>query len=129
MLISHDRTFLDNVMRRTIEISLGKIYDYNAPYTKYLELRKERRQQQIAAYENQQKIIKDTEDFIEKFRYKPTKSNQVQSRIKMLDKMERLSVDLEDNSSIHFKFPPAPRIEFIPRQHKLIVVHPAYVRF
>ena len=109
VLISHDRTFLDNVTRRTIEISLGKIYDYNAPYTKYLELRKERRQQQIAAYENQQKIIKDTEDFIEKFRYKPTKSNQVQSRIKMLDKMERLSVDLEDNSSIHFKFPPAPR--------------------
>ena len=96
VLISHDRTFLDNVTRRTIEISLGKIYDYNAPYTKYLELRKERRQQQIAAYENQQKIIKDTEDFIEKFRYKPTKSNQVQSRIKMLDKMERLSVDLED---------------------------------
>ena len=109
VLISHDRTFLDNVTRRTIEISLGKIYDYNAPYTRYLELRKERRQQQIAAYENQQKIIKDTEDFIEKFRYKPTKSNQVQSRIKMLDKMERLSVDLEDNSSIHFKFPPAPR--------------------
>lgn len=109
VLISHDRTFLDNVTKRTIEISLGKIYDYNAPYTRYLELRKERRQQQIAAYENQQKIIKDTEDFIEKFRYKPTKSNQVQSRIKMLDKLERLSVDLEDNSSIHFKFPPAPR--------------------
>lgn len=109
VLISHDRTFLDNVTKRTIEITLGKIYDYNAPYTRYLELRKERRQQQIAAYENQQKIIKDTEDFIEKFRYKPTKSNQVQSRIKMLDKMERLSVDMEDNSSIHFKFPPAPR--------------------
>ena len=109
VLISHDRTFLDNVTKRTIEISLGKIYDYNASYTKYLELRKERRQQQIAAYENQQKIIQDTEDFIERFRYKPTKSNQVQSRIKMLDKMERLEVDLEDNSSIHFRFPPAPR--------------------
>lgn len=109
VMISHDRTFLDNVTKRTIEISLGKIYDYNAPYTRYLELRKERRQQQISAYENQQKIIKDTEDFIERFRYKPTKSNQVQSRIKMLDKLERLEVDLEDNSSIHFKFPPAPR--------------------
>ncbi len=109
VLISHDRTFLDNVTKRTIEISLGKIYDYNAPYTKYLELRKERRQQQISAYENQQKMIKETEDFIERFRYKPTKSNQVQSRIKMLDKIERLEVDLEDNSSIHFKFPPAPR--------------------
>ncbi|MCQ2249907.1 MAG: ATP-binding cassette domain-containing protein [Bacteroidales bacterium] len=109
VLISHDRTFLDNVTKRTIEISLGKIYDYNAPYTKYLELRKERRQQQISAYENQQKMIKETEDFIERFRYKPTKSNQVQSRIKMLDKIERLEVDLEDNSTIHFKFPPAPR--------------------
>lgn len=109
VLISHDRSFLDNVTKRTVEISLGKIYDYNAPYTKYLELRQERRRQQIAAYENQQKIIQDTEDFIERFRYKPTKSNQVQSRIKMLEKMERLEVDLEDNSSIHFKFPPAPR--------------------
>ena len=109
VLISHDRSFLDNVTKRTIEISLGKIYDYNAPYTKYLELRKERRQQQISAYENQQKIIQDTEEFIERFRYKPTKSNQVQSRMKMLAKMERLEVDLEDNSSIHFKFPPAPR--------------------
>ncbi|MBR6279046.1 MAG: ABC-F family ATP-binding cassette domain-containing protein [Bacteroidales bacterium] len=109
VLISHDRSFLDNVTKRTVEISLGKIYDYNAPYSKYLELRQERRRQQIAAYENQQKIIQDTEDFIERFRYKPTKSNQVQSRIKMLEKMERLEVDLEDNSSIHFKFPPAPR--------------------
>ena len=109
VLISHDRTFLDNVTKRTIEISLGKIYDYNAPYSQYLELRKERRAQQIAAYENQQKLIKDTEDFIERFRYKPTKSVQVQSRIKMLDKLERIEVDLEDNSSIHFKFPPAPR--------------------
>ena len=109
VLISHDRSFLDNVTKRTVEISLGKIYDYNAPYTKYLELRQERRKQQIAAYENQQKVIKDTKDFIERFRYKPTKSNQVQSRIKMLEKMEKLEVDLEDNSSIHFKFPPAPR--------------------
>ncbi|MCQ2974574.1 MAG: ABC-F family ATP-binding cassette domain-containing protein [Bacteroidales bacterium] len=109
VLISHDRAFLDNVTKRTVEISLGKIYDYNAPYTKYLELRKERRQQQISAYENQQKLIQDTTDFIERFRYKPTKSNQVQSRIKMLDKIERIEVDLEDNSSIHFKFPPAPR--------------------
>lgn len=109
VLISHDRTFLDNVTKRTIEISLGKIYDYNVPYTKYLEQRAERRAQQIAAYENQQKLIKDTEQFIETFRYKPTKSSQVQSRIKMLEKLERLEVDLEDNSTIHFKFPPAPR--------------------
>jgi len=100
---------LDNVTKRTVEISLGKIYDYNAPYTKYLELRQERRRQQIAAYENQQKIIQDTEDLIERFRYKPTKSNQVQSRIKKLEKMERMEFDLEYNTSIHFKFPPAPR--------------------
>ncbi len=109
VLISHDKLFLDNVTKRTIEISLGKIYDYNAPYSRYLELRKERRAQQIAAYDNQQKLIKETEEFIETFRYKPTKSSQVQSRIKMLEKLERLEVDKEDNSTIHFRFPPAPR--------------------
>ncbi len=109
VLISHDRTFLDNVTNRTVEISLGKIYDYKASYSKYVELRKERRDQQMAAYANQQKLIEKTEEFIEKFRYKPTKSNQVQSRVKQLEKLERLEVDEEDNSSMHIKFPPAPR--------------------
>lgn len=109
VLVSHDRAFLDNVTKRTIEISLGKIYDYKAPWSKYLELRKERREQQIAAYRNQQKMIGDTEKFIERFRYKATKAIQVQSKIKQLDKIERLEVDDEDNSSINLRFPPAPR--------------------
>lgn len=109
VLISHDRTFLDNVTNRTVEISLGKIYDYKASYSKYVELRKERREQQMAAYANQQKMIEKTEEFIEKFRYKPTKSNQVQSRIKQLEKIDRIEVDEEDNSAMHIKFPPAPR--------------------
>jgi ATP-binding cassette subfamily F protein 3 len=109
VLVSHDRAFLDNVTLRTVEISLGKIYDYKAPYTQYLELRKEFREQQLAAYRNQQKMIQDTEAFIERFRYKATKAVQVQSRIKQLNKVERIEVDDEDLSAIHVKFPPAPR--------------------
>ena len=109
VLISHDRAFLDNVTTRTIEISLGKIYDYRVPYSKYVELRRERREQQMAAYQNQQKMIEQTEEFIERFRYKPTKSNQVQSRIKHLEKIERIEVDEEDLSRLNIKFPPAPR--------------------
>ncbi len=109
VLISHDRAFLDNVTTRTIEISLGKIYDYRVPYSKYVELRRERRAQQLAAYQNQQKMIEQTEEFIERFRYKPTKSNQVQSRIKQLEKIERIEVDEEDLSQLNIKFPPAPR--------------------
>ena len=109
VLISHDRKFLDNVTNRTIEIMLGKIHDYKVPYSKYLELRKERLAQQRAAYENQQRMIEKTEDFIERFRYKPTKSNQVQSRVKQLEKLERIEVDMEDKSALSVKFPPAPR--------------------
>lgn len=109
ILVSHDRRFLDRVTNRTVELLLGKIHDYKVPYTKYLELRKERMEQQFAAYENQQRMIEKSEEFIERFRYKATKSNQVQSRIKQLDKIERIEVDEEDNSSIMVKFPPAPR--------------------
>jgi ATP-binding cassette subfamily F protein 3 len=109
ILVSHDRAFLDNVTQRTIEISLGKIYDYRVPYSKYVKLREERREQQLRAYENQRKQIDDTEDFIERFRYKASKAVQVQSRIKQLDKLERLAVDEEDRSSLRLKFPPAPR--------------------
>ena len=109
VLISHDRKFLDNITNRTVEIMLGHIHDYKVPYSQYLELRKERIAQQRAAYENQQRMIEKTEDFIERFRYKPTKSNQVQSRIKQLDKLERIDVDIEDNSALSVKFPPAPR--------------------
>lgn len=109
ILVSHDRAFLDNVTNRTIEISLGKIYDYRANYSKYVELRKERREQQLRAYYNQQKEIKDTEDFIERFRYKATKAVQVQSRIKQLAKIERIEVDEEDMSRLNLRFPPAPR--------------------
>jgi len=109
MLVSHDRRFLDNVTNRTVEIMLGKIHDYKVPYSKYLELRQERMAQQTAAYENQQKMIEKTEDFIAKFRYKPTKSNQVQSRIKALEKLERIEVDETDNATLTVKFPPAPR--------------------
>ena len=109
LLISHDRKFLDNVTERTVEIMLGRIHDYRVPYSKYLELRKERLVQQQAAYENQQRMIEKTEEFIERFRYKPTKSNQVQSRVKQLEKLERIEVDLEDKSTLAVKFPPAPR--------------------
>ena len=109
VLISHDRKFLDNVTNRTVEIMVGKIHDYKVPYSKYLELRRERLAQQQAAYENQQRMIEKTEEFIEKFRYKPTKSNQVQSRVKQLEKLERIEVDVEDRSALSVKFPPAPR--------------------
>jgi ATP-binding cassette subfamily F protein 3 len=109
LLVSHDRAFLDNVTNRTIEISLGRIYDYKVSWSKYIELRKERREQQIAAYRNQRKMIDDTEKFIERFRYKATKAVQVQSKIKQLDKVDRLEVDDEDNSSINIRFAPAPR--------------------
>ena len=109
VLISHDRKFLDNVTNRTVEIMVGRIHDYKVPYSKYLELRRERLAQQQAAYENQQRMIEKTEEFIEKFRYKPTKSNQVQSRVKQLEKLERIEVDLEDRSALAVKFPPAPR--------------------
>ena len=109
LLISHDRAFLDNVTTRTVELSLGKITDYKVPYSKYVVLRAERREQQKAAYENQQRMIEKTEEFIEKFRYKPTKSNQVQSRIKQLEKLDRLEIEEEDLSHLNIKFPPAPR--------------------
>lgn len=109
LLISHDRAFLDNVTTRTVELSLGKIYDYKVPYSKYVVLRAERRAQQMAAYENQQRMIEKTEEFIEKFRYKPTKSNQVQSRIKQLEKIDRIEVEEEDSAALNIKFPPAPR--------------------
>ncbi|WP_308501991.1 ribosomal protection-like ABC-F family protein [uncultured Alistipes sp.] len=109
LLISHDRAFLDNVTNRTIELSLGKITDYKVPYSKYVVLRAERRAQQLAAYENQQRMIEKTEEFIEKFRYKPTKSNQVQSRIKQLERLERLEIEDEDLATLNIKFPPAPR--------------------
>ena len=109
VLISHDRAFLDNVTNRTIEISIGKVYDYKAAYTKYMQLRQERREQEIAAFNNQQKQIKDTEDFIDRFRSKATKAVQVQSRIKHLDKIERIEIDVEDTSAMRFHFPPAPR--------------------
>lgn len=109
VLVSHDRAFLDAVTQRTIELSLGRIYDYKVPYSKYVELRKEHREQQMRAFENQQKQIQKTEEFIERFRYKATKSVQVQSRIKQLDKLDRLEVDEEDTAMLSLKFPPAPR--------------------
>lgn len=109
VLVSHDRAFINNVTTRTIEISCGKIYDYRVSYDRFTELRKERREQQLRAYENQQKQIQDTEDFIERFRYKATKAVQVQSRIKQLDKIERLEVDDEDNATLRLKFSPALR--------------------
>lgn len=109
VLISHDRAFLDRVTERTVEINLAHLYDYKVPYSQFLILRGERREQQMAAYQNQQKMITDTERFIERFRYKNTKSVQVQSRIKMLDKLDRIEIDEIDGSSIHIKFPPAPR--------------------
>lgn len=114
VLVSHDRAFIDAVTTRTIEISLGKIYDYNVNYSKYVQLRIERHDQQVRAYENQQKMIQDTEDFIDRFRSKATKAIQVQSRIKQLNKLERLEVDLEDNSRLSLKFPPAVHSGIIP---------------
>jgi ATP-binding cassette subfamily F protein 3 len=107
LLVSHDKAFIDAVTTRTLEISLGKLYDYDVNYSRYIQLRKERHEQQLRAYENQQKLIQDTEDFIERFRYKATKAIQVQSRIKQLEKLQRIEVDLEDNANMHLKFPPA----------------------
>lgn len=104
VLVSHDRAFINNVTNRTIEISCGHIYDYKVPYDEFVVLRKERREQQLRAYENQQKEIKDTEDFIERFRYKATKAVQVQSRIKQLEKIVPIEIDDEDNSTLHLKF-------------------------
>ncbi len=109
LVVSHDRKFLDGVTTRTVEIMLGRLYDYKVPYSEYVELRRERIAQQTAAYENQQKMIARTEDFIRTFRYKPTKSNQVQSRIKALEKLERIEIDETDNATLHVKFPPASR--------------------
>lgn len=109
LLVSHDRKFLDNVTNRTVEVMLGHINDYKVPYSQYLELRAERIAQQTAAYENQQRMIEKTEDFIRTFRYKPTKSNQVQSRIKALEKLDRIEIDETDNVTLTVKFPPAPR--------------------
>ena len=109
ILVSHDRAFIDNTTFRTIEIELGKIYDYKVKYSEYVELRKERREQQLRAFENQQKKLADTEAFIERFRYKATKSVQVQSRIKQLEKVERIEVDEVDTAMLSLKFPPAPR--------------------
>jgi len=109
VLVSHDRAFIDNVTNRTIEISLGKIYDYDVNYSRFVSLRAERIEQQMRAYRNQQKQIADTEEFIERFRYKATKSVQVQSRIKQLAKIERIEVDEVDNSRLNLRFPPAPR--------------------
>ncbi|MCH5235735.1 MAG: ABC-F family ATP-binding cassette domain-containing protein [Muribaculaceae bacterium] len=109
VLVSHDRAFLDNVTSRTVEISCGQIYDYKVSYTPFVNLRKERIEQQLKAYENQQKMIADTKDFIERFRYKATKAVQVQSRIKQLEKIIPIEIDSEDTSAVNFKFPPAER--------------------
>ena len=109
VLISHDRRFLDNCTARTVEVMLGHLYDYKVPYSQYVELRKERIAQQKAAYANQQRLIEKTEEFIEKFRYKPTKSNQVQSRVKQLERLERIEIDDEDLATLSVKFPTAPR--------------------
>lgn len=122
VLISHDRRFLDNCTTRTVEVMLGHLYDYKVPYSQYVELRKERIQQQKAAYLNQQRMIEKTEEFIEKFRYKPTKSNQVQSRVKQLEKIQRIEIDDEDLSTLSVKFPPAPRSGDVAFQVKDAVV-------
>lgn len=130
LLVSHDRKFLDAVTNRTVEVMLGHIYDYKVPYSKYLELRKERIQQQTAAYENQQRMIQKTEAFIQAFRYKPTKSNQVQSRVKALEKLERIQVDESDNQSLLVKFPPAPRSgDVVYKAQDLTVGYPQKVVF
>lgn len=109
ILVSHDRAFLDNVTTRTIEITLGHIYDYNVSYSHFKVLRQERHEQQVRAYLNQQKLIQDTKEFIERFRYKATKAVQVQSRIKQLEKLDIIEVDMDDTSRLNLKFPPAPR--------------------
>ena len=130
LVVSHDRKFLDGVTTRTVEVILGKIYDYKVPYSKFVELRAERMAQQRAAYDNQQKIIAKTEDFIRTFRYKPTKSNQVQSRIKALEKLDRIEVDETDNATLHIKFPPATRTgDVVFKCEDLTVGYPGKVVF
>ncbi|MDR3266108.1 MAG: ABC-F family ATP-binding cassette domain-containing protein [Tannerella sp.] len=109
MLVSHDRAFINNTTQRTLEIELGRIYDYKVKYDEYVVLRKERREQQMRAFENQQKMLSETEAFIERFRYKASKAIQVQSRIKQLEKIDRIEVDEEDNAMLRLKFPPSPR--------------------
>ncbi len=109
IVISHDRAFIDNITTRTIEITMGRIYDYKVNYTKYLELRKERREQQLKQYNEQQKFIADNEDFIERFKGTYSKTNQVQSRVKMLEKLTLVEIDEEDNSALRLRFPPSPR--------------------
>ena len=109
IVISHDKTFIDNITTRTIEITMGRIYDYKVNYTTYLELRKERRLQQIRAFEDQKKMIADTQVFIDRFKGTASKAVQVQSRIRSLDKMPLIDVDEEDNSALRLKFPPSPR--------------------
>lgn len=111
MVVSHDRTFLDNVTNRTIEVSMGKSYDFNASYSKYVSLRAEIREKQIAAAKNQAKEIKQTEELIERFRAKASKASFAQSLIKKLDKMDRIELDQEDTSSMHFKFQPTLVVE------------------
>ena len=130
LLVSHDRKFLDNVTTRTVEILLGKIHDYKVSYSQYVTLRAERIAQQTAAYENQQRMIEKTEDFINRFRYKPTKSNQVQSRIKALERLDRIEIDETDNSSLVVKFPPAPRAgDVVYKGTGLLVGYPQKVVF
>ncbi|MGL5683064.1 MAG: ABC-F family ATP-binding cassette domain-containing protein [Marinifilaceae bacterium] len=109
IVISHDRQFVDNITNRTIEVTMGRIYDYKVPYTQYLQLRKERRTHQLKAYEEQQKMIAENKEFIERFKGTYSKTLQVQSRVKMLEKLEIIEVDEEDNSALRLKFPPAPR--------------------
>jgi ATP-binding cassette, subfamily F, member 3 len=109
IVISHDRTFIDNITNRTIEITMGRIYDYKAVYSQYLELRKERREQQLKQFEDQKKFIADTQDFIDRFKGTYSKATQVQSRIKMLEKLEIINIDEEDNSALRLRFPPSPR--------------------
>lgn len=109
MVISHDKAFIDNITNRTIEVTMGRIYDYKVNYTKYLELRKERREQQQKQYEEQQKMIADNQEFIERFKGTYSKTNQVQSRVRMLEKLELVEVDEEDTSALRLKFPPSPR--------------------
>jgi len=125
ILVSHDRAFLDNVTARTIEISLGKIFDYKANYSGYIEMREERLESQLATYSNQQRQIRQIERFVERFRYKSTKSRQVQSRIKMLEKIDLVEIDKFDESGIHFRFPPAPHSgKIILEAHRLSKDYP-----
>jgi len=130
LLVSHDRRFLDCVTNRTVEIVLGKIYDYKVPYSRFVELREDRMGQQMAAYRNQQKMIKESEEFIRAFRYKPTKSNQVQQRIRALEKLERIEVDETDNVTLSVKFPPATRTgDIVYKCSDLSVGYPGKVVF